>query len=172
MVGAISVFNGMNYGQIKELLELKDGKMKLKKESYDTFIDKFTNITPNPGAINFLRSIGENDDNNIIDLSLNAMNVSRDKLNDPSHANYEINEAYSITSAKVVGLVAFMEEHLYAKINPDMMDKIENEYLKNEDATYDDLDDLVKKYPDLFLKEDIKDKTGIPGMADKLRDLA
>lgn len=39
------------------------------------------------------------------------------------------------------------------------MDKIE-EYIADKDATADDLEDLAKKYPDMFIKEDIKDLSG------------
>jgi hypothetical protein len=41
MVGSMSIFSEMNYGDLKQVLEQRDGKMKLKKESYDAFLEKF-----------------------------------------------------------------------------------------------------------------------------------
>ena len=78
MVGAISVFHGMKYSQIKDLLVQEDGKMKIKDTAYDELVLRFGEDNPNvkernPAGLSFLKKIKKNDDNNLVDLSLNAM---------------------------------------------------------------------------------------------------
>ena len=92
-------------------------------------------------------------------------------MDDPRYADYEIDEMYARTSTKIVGIIAFMEEHLYARINPNRMQIIED-YLADEETDIDDLEDLAEENKDLFLKKDIEEETKITGMKEKLEALA
>lgn len=165
MVGSMSIFSEMNYGDLKQVLEQRDGKMKLKKESYDAFLEKFWPNNPNEKERNndkytFLKDVvGENDTNGLIELSLNATGTTREDIQDDKNANVGMKEKYANVSIKIWIMAAFMETNRYARINPDRMDKLE-EFLSDPNTTIDDLEDLAKDYPDMFIKEDIKDLTG------------
>lgn len=165
MVGSMAIFSEMNYGDLKQVLEQRDGKMKLKKESYDAFLEKFWPNNPNEAERNnekyeFLKNIIKEDDKNwLIDLCLNATGTTREDIQDDKNANVGMKEKYANVSVKIGIMAAFMETNRYARINPDRMDKLEA-YLSDSDATADDLEDLAKDYPDMFIKEEIKDITG------------
>lgn len=177
MVGSMSIFSEMNYGQLKKVLEMKDGKMKLKPESRKAFLEKFgtgntNSAEQNPAGYKFLNDVvGANDDNGLIDLSLKATGTTRDEIQKDDNANIWMKEKYAKVSVKLASISAFLEEKWYSRINPDRMDKLE-EYLSNPDATDKDLDKLEKDYTDMFIKGDIKNETGDPTLEDKIKAIA
>lgn len=172
----IAIFNGSTYGDLSKMVEKRDGKMKLKTETRKAFMDKFGPNNPNkaeqnPAAYKFLNEVvGEKDENGMIDLSLNAMGISREKIQDTKNADMKINDTYAKVAVKLWTITAFMEEKWYSRINPDRMDKLE-EYLRDNNATADDLDDLAEKYTDMFVKEEIKDNTG-QKLLERIKEIA
>ena len=177
MVGSMAIFSEMNYGQLKQVLEMRDGKMKLKPESRKAFLEKFgtgnTNSEEqNPAGYKFLNDVvGANDDNGLIDLSLRATGTTRDEIQKDENANMWMKEKYAKVAVKLASITAFMEEKWYSRINPDRMDKLEG-YLSNPDATDKDLDQLDKDYTDMFIKGDIKNETEDSALGDKIKAIA
>jgi hypothetical protein len=94
--GTAELFNGLTCSQVADLLE-KDstGKMKIKPDQYKallTTLKKEPNDTKKAAAAKYLEKIGEQDDNNMIDITLTSMGLTLEKLKEPANEKTTFNE--------------------------------------------------------------------------------
>lgn len=156
--GITAVFHGLSYGQISEFVEEKDGKIKIKEASHETLIKKMQ-LSKNKAGESFLKSIGKDDNQYIIDLAFKGMGISMDKLQDNNNKDKQFDETASKSIVKLNMVYTFMEKEWYSRINPDNIIYIEK-FIANEHSDLDDLIDLGKR-TDIFMKELPKDETGL-----------
>lgn len=169
--GATGVFNGLNYGEMKELLvQDSDGDhMKINPDKYDSLVDMFKNGSKkNPAGAKFLESIGRDDKKNMIDLALKGMGITRETIQDNSNKDKKFNESASKAIARLGSVSTYMEQKWYNKVNTETEHFIE-EYIADENADIEDLKALDAR-GDIFYKETITtDKTGL---AVEIKELA
>jgi 16S rRNA G527 N7-methylase RsmG len=112
----------------------------------------------NEAAATFLESMGKNDDKNMIDLALNGMGITRNKIEDDTNKEKKFDETASKAIARLRSVSDYMTEKKYVKINPETLPLIEK-YIADEKADITDLDKLATR-GDVFYKETtVADKT-------------
>ncbi|MFA6256344.1 MAG: hypothetical protein WC606_04110 [Candidatus Absconditabacterales bacterium] len=166
--GATAVFNGLNYGEMKELLVKDDNHMKIDPDKYETLVNIFKNGSKkNTAGAEFLESIGKNDDKHMIDLALEGMGTSWDNIQDDSNKDKKFNETASESIARLASVAEYMEEKQYNKLNSETQYLVEKYIREGKDI--DDLKDLDAR-GDVFYKETIViDNTGLK---DKIKTIA
>ena len=153
--GVQALFDGLSCPQVGDLLE-KDsaGKMKLQGEKYDllvTTLEKEPNDLKKAAALKFLKSIGKDDSNGILDIGLSSMGLSIEKLKDPSNEKVVFNEKAANATVRLGAFINLMATK-YNHINPEQRHLIED-YLKNDKATESDLTALEAR-GDVFEKSE------------------
>jgi len=131
----------MTYPQVANLIETDaDGKMKIKADQYDNFI---TALETNPdtkkkAAAKFLRSIGKDDPNGMIDLALNGMGISMDILQKGTEKD-TFNETATQAIGRISTMTNFMEINNYQTIIPEQMPLIKK-YIAEGTPTLQELE--------------------------------
>jgi len=160
---ATSVFNWLNYGEMKELLvQDADGDhMKINPDKYDTLLTMFkSGSKKNAAAAKFLESIGKEDKGNMMNLALKGMGINRENIQDDSNKDKKFNDAAGKAIARLWSIATYMETKKYNKVNTETEYLLE-QYIADENADIDDLKELDKR-GDIFYKEmTVVDKTGL-----------
>lgn len=167
--GATAVFNGLNYGEMKQFL-IKDGdRMKIDPDKYDELLSIFKNgPKKNEAAVAFLeKSVGKMDERHVIDLTLTGMWLSMEDLEKNPKGDFN-KDTLAPVIARLRSVTDLMETKGYNKMNSETQYLVDN-YIANKDATISDLEKIEKR-GDVFYKEmDIVDKTWL---AAKVKELA
>ncbi len=158
---ATALFNGLNYGEMKQFLIQDGDRMKIDPDKYDNLLAMFkTGAKKNADAASFLETVGKNDDKNLIDLALTGMGIERTDIQDESKKDNKFNESASEAIVRLRSVTTYMEDKGYNKVNPETMKLVDNYVAKGDDAEYD-LEELDKR-GDVFYKDtEIVDKTGL-----------
>lgn len=167
--GAMAIFNGLNYGEMKQFLIQDGDKMKIDPNKYDTLLEIFKNGSKkNEAAAAFLESIGKNDEKHVLNLGLTGMGVKREQMEDDTNKDKKFNTNASDTIIRLCLVNGFMEKNWYNKINSETQYMVDN-YIANWRKDTDELDELVKR-GDVFYKElNFVDQTGL---SPKIKELA
>jgi hypothetical protein len=158
-----------DYKTMKSYMEKDGERIKLSETGYATLHDKYSSgAEKNDTAIAFLDEIGKDDDKHIIDLALDAMNITWDGMDKTSDKKFNVTASNNI--ARLASIEPFMDDpaNTYVKINPDTMRMVKN-YIKGKkiDGTEDenlsiDYLKILAKRGDVFLEEEtLKDEANV-----------
>ncbi|MDD3262451.1 MAG: hypothetical protein PHR61_01275 [Candidatus Absconditabacteria bacterium] len=152
VVAAMALFNGKNYGQIRDMLTQENGKMKIDPNKYDQMIVELNTIIAEPNStpeqktraelqLKFLQTVGKEDKNGFVDHALTSVGLTWEELIKTENRNQSFDKDISKVMERIVLINQKMgnSNNPYKSTNPEMDANIQS-YISKGTPSLEDLE--------------------------------
>lgn len=175
VVAAMALFNGKNYGQIRDMLTQENWKIKIDANKYDQMVSELnTIITSNATAeqkeraklqLQFLQTVGKEDKNGFVHHALTSVGLTWEELSNPENKDKSFDKDISKVMERIVLINQKMWTANYTATNPEVDASIKS-YISSWTPSLEDLEAMgaFEKAEKIPAEEQTRLKTMVEGL--------